>query len=106
MSEENKEVEFTLRETRNNFYEAIKKAHKVSPAMVGLGDIKDMFIAAGIDQLFEDYEVDVNIRMLEDDNDNYAGAMADLEAIVAAYRKRMPEDEWLNLNYPIVEKDE
>ena len=32
---------------------------------------------------------------------DYAGAMADLDAIVAAYRKRMPDDEWLNLNYPL-----
>lgn len=33
--------------------------------------------------------------------DNYAGCMADIDAIVAAYRKRMPDDEWLNLNYPL-----
>lgn len=38
---------------------------------------------------------------LEDAEDNYAGAMADLDSIVAAYRKRMPDDEWLNLNYPV-----
>lgn len=32
---------------------------------------------------------------------NYQGALADIESLVAAFRKRMPDDEWLNLNYPI-----
>lgn len=32
---------------------------------------------------------------------DYAGCRADLEAIVAAYRKRIPDDEWLNMNYPL-----
>lgn len=38
---------------------------------------------------------------LEEAQDNYDGAMIDNEELVKAFRKRMPNDEWLNLNYPI-----
>lgn len=31
---------------------------------------------------------------------------AEIDALVAAFRKRMPDDEWLNMNYPVNEVED